>query len=117
MQFVGDDGVVALSLKGTDDMFEMAIDSIGKFAAFIERDPRKVAKESMVSFKPSCYSVPPEYVGRDVTVELGGQNGAVIVIDAAPADGHVPKEFSFSAMISAVRVCRCSPATIPLNRR
>lgn len=46
---------------------------------FIERYPRRVAKESMVSFKSSRYSVPPEYVGRDVTVELTGDNGNVII--------------------------------------
>lgn len=46
---------------------------------FIERYPRKVAKESMVSLNASRYSVPPAYVGREVTVELTGDQGAVII--------------------------------------
>jgi len=54
------------------------IDSVRPYT-FIERYPRKVAKESMVSFKSSRYSVPPEHVGRNVTVELAGENGNVII--------------------------------------
>jgi len=54
------------------------IESIRPYT-FIERFPRKVAKESMVSFKSSRYSVPPEYVGRGVTVELSGEHGSVII--------------------------------------
>lgn len=45
------------------------IDSIRPYT-FVERSPRKVAAESMVSFRSSRYSVPPAYVGRQVTVEL-----------------------------------------------
>ena len=46
---------------------------------FIERHPRKVAKESMVAFRSSRYSVPPAYVGREVTVELSGDQGSVTI--------------------------------------
>jgi hypothetical protein len=46
---------------------------------FIERHPRKVAKESMVSFNSSRYSVPPAYVGRDVTVEVSGDHGTIVI--------------------------------------
>ena len=46
---------------------------------FIERYPRKVAAESMVSFRSARYSVPPQYVGREVTVELSGEAGRVVV--------------------------------------
>lgn len=55
-----------------------ALESVRPYT-FIERYPRKVAKESMVSFKSSRYSVPPEYVGRDVTIELTGDCGKVII--------------------------------------
>lgn len=47
--------------------------------AFVERELRKVAKESMVSFRSSRYSVPPVYVGRDVTVELAADAGTVVI--------------------------------------
>jgi hypothetical protein len=33
----------------------------------------------MVSFRSSRYSVPPAYVGREVTVELSGDLGSVII--------------------------------------
>jgi len=33
----------------------------------------------MVSFNASRYSVPPAYVGREVTVELAGDTGTVII--------------------------------------
>jgi transposase len=46
---------------------------------FIERHSRRVARESMVSFEASRYSVPPVYVGREVTVELCGERGVVII--------------------------------------
>lgn len=46
---------------------------------FIERLPRKVAAESMVSFRSSRYSVPPAYVGREVTVELSADHGRVVI--------------------------------------
>ncbi len=46
---------------------------------FIERHPRKVAKESRVSFNACRYSVPPAYVGRDVTVELASDAGTVVI--------------------------------------
>jgi len=55
-----------------------AWDSIGPYT-FIERHPRKVAKESMVSFRASRYSVPPACVGREVTVELSSDAGHVII--------------------------------------
>jgi hypothetical protein len=55
-----------------------ALESIRPYT-FIERHPRKVAKESMVSFCASRYSVPPAYVGREVTVELSGDQGTVII--------------------------------------
>jgi transposase len=57
---------------------------------FIERVMRKVAKESMVSFRSSRYSVPPVYVGREVTVELCGERGSVIIRsgDAIVAEHH-----------------------------
>ncbi len=55
-----------------------ALDSIRPYT-FIERHPRKVAKESMVSFRSSRYSVPPMHVGREVTVELSGDQGTVII--------------------------------------
>ncbi|MEK6701408.1 MAG: IS21 family transposase [Planctomycetota bacterium] len=45
----------------------------------IERHPRKVAAESMVSFRSSRYSVPPAYVGREVTVELAHQGRSVVI--------------------------------------
>ena len=54
------------------------LDSIRPYT-FIERHPRTVAKESMVSFRSSRYSVPPAYVGREVTVELSGDLGSVII--------------------------------------
>jgi transposase len=46
---------------------------------FVERHPRKVAKESMVSFRSSRYSVPPEFVGREVTIEVAGTHGNVVI--------------------------------------
>lgn len=46
---------------------------------FVERHPRKVAAESMVSFRSSRYSVPPAYVGRQVTIELGHQGRSVMI--------------------------------------
>lgn len=55
-----------------------ALESIRPYS-FVERHPRKVAKESMVSFRSSRYSVPPEYVGRQLTVELSGHGGNVII--------------------------------------
>lgn len=63
------------------------IESIRPYT-FIERESRKVAKESMVSFRSSRYSVPPEYVGREVTVELSSDHGRVIIrsADAIQAD-------------------------------
>jgi transposase len=54
------------------------IDSIRPYT-FIERHPRKVAAESMVSFRASRYSVPPQYVGRQVTVELTSEGGSVLI--------------------------------------
>jgi len=48
------------------------IESVRPFA-FVERHPRKVGAESMVSFNASRYSVPPEYVGRGVEVCHQGQ--------------------------------------------
>jgi len=51
-----------------------ALDSIRPYT-FIERHPRKVAKESMISFRSSRYSVPPVYVGREVTVEVSWRPG------------------------------------------
>ncbi|HWE93075.1 MAG TPA: IS21 family transposase [Tepidisphaeraceae bacterium] len=60
--------------------------------AFIEKHPRKVAAESMVSFRSSRYSVPPAFVGREVTVELAHEgrtlvirSGDVIVAEHPPA--------------------------------
>jgi transposase len=47
--------------------------------SFVERLPRKVAAESMVSFRSSRYSVPPAYVGRAVTVELAADGGTVVI--------------------------------------
>jgi len=44
---------------------------------FIERHPRKVMAESMVSFKSSRYSVPPEHVGRSVEVSCEG--GKIVI--------------------------------------
>jgi len=55
-----------------------ALDSIRPYT-FTERHPRKVAKESMVSFRSSRYSVPPVHVGREVTVELSSDQGSVII--------------------------------------
>jgi transposase len=55
-----------------------ALDSARPYT-FIERIPRKVARESMVSFRSSRYSVPPVYVGREVTVELSGDQRSVII--------------------------------------
>ena len=54
------------------------LDSIRPYT-FIERVARKVAKESMVSFRSSRYSVPPAHVGREVTVELSGDQRSVII--------------------------------------
>lgn len=54
------------------------IESIRPYT-FIERLPRKVAAESMVSFRSSRYSVPPVYVGREVTVELSADQGRVVI--------------------------------------
>jgi transposase len=44
---------------------------------FIERYPRKVMAESMVSFQSSRYSVPPEHVGRSVEVSCDG--GKIVI--------------------------------------
>jgi transposase len=46
---------------------------------FVERLPRKVAAESMVSFRSSRYSVPPAYVGREVTVEVAHEGRSVVI--------------------------------------
>lgn len=53
------------------------IDSIRPYT-FIERHSRKVPAESMVSFRSSRYSVPPAYVGRNVTIELAHEGGSVV---------------------------------------
>jgi transposase len=62
-----------------------AIESIRPYT-FVERHPRKVAAESMVSFRSSRYSVPPSYVGRCVEVCCEGgkiviRNGDLIVAE------------------------------------
>jgi transposase len=44
---------------------------------FIERHPRKVMAESMVSFQSSRYSVPPEHVGR--IVEVSCEAGKIVI--------------------------------------
>jgi transposase len=46
---------------------------------FVERCPRKVGAESMVSFRSSRYSVPPAYVGRQVTIELSHAGRSVVI--------------------------------------
>jgi hypothetical protein len=48
------------------------IESVRPFT-FIDRQPRKVAAESMVAFRSARYSVPPAYVGRTVVVSHEGQ--------------------------------------------
>jgi transposase len=76
------------------------IESVRPFA-FIERHPRKVGAESMVSFNASRYSVPPEYVGRSVEVCHEGQkitirSGDLIVAEhpaaAKPGSSVTKKE-------------------------
>jgi transposase len=67
-----------VDLLQTEKAHLTSMESIRPYA-FIERYPRKVAKESMVSFQSSRYSVPPVYVGREVTVELSGDHGAVLI--------------------------------------
>lgn len=47
--------------------------------AFVERHGRKVASESTVSFRSSRYSVPPQFVGREVTIELSGDQRLVVI--------------------------------------
>ena len=47
--------------------------------AFVERYPRRVAAESMVSFRAARYSVPPAYVGRQVTIELSHEGRSVVI--------------------------------------
>jgi len=67
-----------IDLLASEKSHLSALESVRPYT-FVERHPRKVAKESMVSFRSSRYSVPPEYVGRDVTIELGGDHGKVII--------------------------------------
>lgn len=67
-----------VDLLGSEKPHLASLDSIRPYT-FIERHARKVARESMVSFRASRYSVPPAYVGREVTVELSGDAGRVII--------------------------------------
>jgi len=53
-----------------------AIESIRPYT-FIARHPRKVAAESMVSFRSSRYSVPPQLVGR--TVEVSHEDQKIVI--------------------------------------
>jgi transposase len=67
-----------MDLLASERQHLAALDSIKPWT-FIERVSRKVAKESMVSFRASRYSVPPAHVGREVTVELSGDQRRVII--------------------------------------
>ncbi len=67
-----------MDLLATEKEHLSPIEAIRPYT-FIERFTRKAARESMVSFRASRYSLPPAYVGRDVTIELAGDLGKMII--------------------------------------
>jgi Integrase core domain len=78
--------------RPVDLLGEEHLRSVGSIAPyrFVERHPRKVGAESMVSFGSSRYSVPPAYVGRDVTVShedlrIVVRAGDLVIAEHAPS--------------------------------
>ena len=78
--------------RPVDLLPEEHLRSVGSIAPykFVERHARKVGAESMVSFQSSRYSVPPAYVGQDVTVShedlrIVVRAGDLVIAEHAPS--------------------------------